>query len=84
MIPLERTKQSSFDSCSSDAGTLPPSDLEAELQKGLTEDFYKKLAEWDKLKQHKGVGIGPTSPKGEPKHKQKAPKEGKKVAKSTK
>ncbi|XP_033643827.1 uncharacterized protein LOC117303677 [Asterias rubens] len=82
--PLERTKQSSLDSCSSDAGTLPTSDLEAELQKGLTEDFYKKLAEWDKLKHHKGVGAIPTSPKGEPKHKQKIAKDGKKTAKSTK
>ena len=81
---MERTKQSSLDSCSSDAGTLPTSDLEAELQKGLTEDFYKKLAEWDKLKHHKGVGAIPTSPKGEPKHKQKIAKDGKKTAKSTK
>ncbi|XP_022098946.1 serine/arginine repetitive matrix protein 2-like isoform X2 [Acanthaster planci] len=88
--PLEKAKQSSLDSCSSEAGTLPTSDLEAELQRGLTEDFYKKLAEWDKLKlqQRGGAGgggiVGPNSPKAEAKQKQKGAKEGKKAAKSAK
>ena len=84
LSPLEKAKQSSVDSCSSEAGTLPPSDLEAELQRGLTEDFYKKLAEWDKLKQQRGSGIGPNSPKAEPKQKQKGAKEVKKATKGGK
>ncbi|XP_038061600.1 microtubule-associated protein futsch-like isoform X2 [Patiria miniata] len=84
--PLEKAKQSSMDSCSSEAGTLPTSDLEAELQRGLTEDFYKKLAEWDKLRNQKGGGgaMSPNSPRTEPKQKQKGAKEGKKAAKGNK
>ncbi|XP_072164636.1 uncharacterized protein [Diadema setosum] len=73
-LPL--SKQSSLDS-SSEIPPTRPSDLEAELNKGLTEEFSKKLAEWEKKKK---TSYGATSPKTEPKQR----KPGKEKKDSTK
>eukprot|EP00057_Strongylocentrotus_purpuratus_P019095 XP_011673569.1 PREDICTED: zinc finger CCCH domain-containing protein 13 isoform X6 [Strongylocentrotus purpuratus] len=61
--PLQ--KQGSVES-GPDAPPSCPVDIQSELNKGLTEEFSKKLAEWDKMKKS---GYGATSPKGEPKQK---------------
>ncbi|XP_063969099.1 probable replication factor C subunit 1 [Lytechinus pictus] len=63
--PAPLQKQGSFES-GSDVPSSRPVDIESELNKGLTEEFSKKLAEWEKMKKS---GYGATSPKGEPKQK---------------
>ncbi|XP_041485843.1 E3 ubiquitin-protein ligase RBBP6-like isoform X6 [Lytechinus variegatus] len=63
--PAPLQKQGSLES-GSDVPSSRPVDIESELNKGLTEEFSKKLAEWEKMKKS---GYGATSPKGEPKQK---------------
>ncbi|XP_071828909.1 uncharacterized protein [Apostichopus japonicus] len=61
----DMTKQSSVESVSSEPGAIPTNEQAAELLQGLSEEFSKKLATWDKKK--KGT-VGP-SPKGDRKQK---------------
>ena len=60
------TKQSSVESVSSEPGAIPTNEQAAELLQGLSEEFSKKLAEWDNKKKKGSVG---PSPKGDRKQK---------------
>ena len=73
------SKQGSHDS-GSDVPIPRQVNIEEELNKGLTEEFSKKLAEWEKLKKS---GYGATSPKTEPKQK-RVSKDKKETAKVSK